>query len=71
MKKGKINKKKEITRNRLKKTKNSIVNKRIKRKEPDLWREIYSKLKLFNKTYKNYREKQKIQKQIRKTRVFC
>ena len=63
MKRGKINKKKEITKIRLKKTKNLIINKRIRKKDPDLWKEIYSELKLLGKKYKNFREKQKIQKQ--------
>ena len=63
MKKGKINKKKEITRARLKRTKNLIVNKRIKQREPDLWKEAYLKLKQLSKKYKNFREKQKIKKQ--------
>ena len=48
---------------RSKKTKNLTTNKRIKEREPDLWKEVYSKLKLLNKKYKNFREKQKIKKQ--------
>ena len=64
MKRGKINKKKEITKIRLKKTKNLITNKRVKKeREPDLWKEMYSVLRLFGKKYKNFREKQKIKKQ--------
>ena len=63
MKRGKVDKKKEITKIRSKKTKNLIANKRIKEREPDLWKEVYSKLKLFSKKYKNFREKQKIKKQ--------
>ena len=63
MKREKINKKKEITKARLKKTKNLIANKRIKEREPDLWKEVYSKFKLFSKRYKNFREKQTIKKQ--------
>ncbi len=63
MKRRKINKKKEIIKIRLKKTKNLTINKRIRKRDPDPWKEIYSKLKLFGKKYKNFREKQKIQKQ--------
>ena len=63
MKRGKIDKKKEITRIRSKKAKNLVANKRTKEREPDLWKEVYSKLKLFHKKYKNFREKQKIKKQ--------
>ena len=64
MKRGKIDKKKEITKIGSKKTKNLITNKRIKKNsEPDLWKEIYSGLKLFGKKYKNFREKQKIEKE--------
>ena len=64
MKRGKIDKKKEITKIRSKKTKNLITNKRVKKeREPDLWKEMYSGLKLLGKKYKNFREKQKIQKQ--------
>jgi len=63
MKRRKIDKKKEITKIRSKKIKNSTTNKRIKEREPDLWKEVYSGLKLFGKKYKNFREKQKIKKQ--------
>ena len=58
-------KKKGIKKTRLKKIKNLVTNKRIrtKEREPDLWKEIYSKFKIFNKKYKNFREKQKIKKQ--------
>jgi len=63
MKREKINKKKEIIKIRSKKTKNLITNKRIKEKEPDLLKEVYSGLRLLGKKYKNFREKQKIQKQ--------
>ena len=48
---------------RSKKTKNLITNKRIKEKEPDLLKEVYSGLRLLGKKYKNFREKQKIKKQ--------
>ena len=58
-----MTKKKEITKIRLKKTKNLITNKRIKEKEPDFFGEVYSGLKLLSKKYKNFREKQKIKKQ--------
>ena len=63
MKRGKIDKKKEITKIRSKKTKNLITNKRIKEREPDIWEEMYSGLKLLGKKYKNFREKQEIKKQ--------
>ena len=63
MKRGKIDKKKEITKIRSKKTKNLITNKRIKEREPDIWKEMYSGLKLLGKKYKNFREKQEIKKQ--------
>ena len=56
MKRGKIDKKKEITKIRSKKTKNSITNKRTRKGEPDLWKEVYSGLKLFGKKYKNFRD---------------
>ena len=48
---------------RSKKTKNLITNKRIKEREPDLWKEVYSKLKLLGKKYKNFRDKQNVKKQ--------
>ncbi len=63
MKRGKIDKKKEITKIRLKKTKNLITNKRIKKREPDFLKEVYSGVKLLGKKYKIFREKQKIKKQ--------
>ena len=56
-------KKKEIKKIRSKKTKNLITNKRIKEREPDIWEEMYSGLKLLGKKYKNFREKQEIKKQ--------
>ena len=62
MKRGKIDKKK-ITKIRSKKTKKLITNKLTKKREPDLWKEMYSGLKLLCKKYKNLREKQKITKQ--------
>ena len=63
MKRGKINKKKEIKKIKSKKTKNLITNKRIKEREPDLWKEVYSGLKVLGKKYKNFRNKQNIKKQ--------
>jgi len=63
MKRGKIDKKKEITKIRSKKTKNLITNKRIKERKPDFLKEVYSGLKLLGKKYKNFRGKQKIKKQ--------
>ncbi len=63
MNRGRINKKKEITKIRLKKTKNLITNRRVKERGPDLWKELYSGLKVLGKKYKNFREKQKIKKQ--------
>ncbi len=64
MKRGKTNKKKEITKIRSKKTKNLTINKRIKKESaPDLLKEMYSGLRLLGKKYKNFREKQKIKKQ--------
>ena len=64
MKRGKTNKKKEITKIRSKKTKNLTINKRIKKERaPDLLKEMYSGLRLLGKKYKNFREKQKIKKQ--------
>jgi len=63
MKRGKIDKKKEIAKIRSKKIKNLITNKRIKEREPDLWKEVYSGLKLLGNKYKDFREKQKIKKQ--------
>ena len=58
-----MTKKKEITKIRLKKTKNLTTNKRIKKRDPDLLKEVYSGLRLLGKKYKNFREKQKIKKQ--------
>jgi len=62
MKKGKGNKK-EVTNIRLRRVKNSIVNKRINKEEPDLWKEIRLKLQPFGKAYRNFREKRRIAKQ--------
>jgi len=58
-----LTKKKEITKIRAKKIKDLTANKRIKEREPDLWKEVYSGLKLLGKKYKNFKEKQKIKKQ--------
>jgi cold shock CspA family protein len=64
MKRERIYKKKEITKIRLRKTKNLITNKRTKKeREPDFLKEMYSGLKLLGKKYKNFREKQEIKKQ--------
>ncbi len=63
MKRGKIDKKKEIKKIRSKKIKSLITNKRTKEREPDFLKEVYSGLRLLGKKYKNFREKQKIKKQ--------
>jgi len=63
MKRGKVDKKKEIRKTRSKKTKNLITNKRTKEREPDLLKEVYSGLKLLGKKYKNFKEKKNIKKQ--------
>ena len=57
------NNKKEVTKIRLKKIKNSIANKRLNQKEPDLWKEIRFKLQPLNKAYRNFIEKRRIVKQ--------
>ena len=61
MKKEKNNKK-EIPKIKLKKTKHPVVSKQINRREPDLWKEISSKLQPFIKAYSDYRKKRKIEK---------
>ena len=61
MKKRNDNKKK-IPKIKLKKKKNSTVSKQISQREPDLWKEISSKLQPLIKTYSDYRKKQKIAK---------
>ena len=61
MKKEKSNKK-EIPKIKLKKTKHPVVSKQINRREPDLWKEISSKLQPFIKAYSDYRKKRKIEK---------
>jgi len=63
MKRGKIDKKKEIKKIRSKKIKSLITNKRTKEREPDFLKEVYSGIRLLGKKYKNFREKQKIKKQ--------
>ena len=63
MMREKADKKKEITKIKSKKTKNLITSKRIKVREPDLWKEVYSVLKLLGKKYKNFKEKKNIKKQ--------
>ena len=69
MRRGK-NSKKEVTKIRLKKTKNSIANKRINQKEPDFWKEIRFKLKPLSKAYRNFVEKRKIVKHKKVNRYF-
>jgi len=63
MKRRKINKKKEITKIRSKKIKSLTTDKRTKARKPDLWKEVYSGLKVLGRKYKNFREKQNIKKQ--------
>ena len=53
--------KKEVKK--IKKTKDSIVNKRRNQSEPDLWKEIRSNLKPLSKVYNKFREKRRIAKQ--------
>ena len=62
MRRGKNNKK-EVTKIRLKKTKNSIANKRLNQKEPDLWKEIRFKLQPLSKAYRNFVETRRVVKQ--------
>ena len=63
MKKGK-GYKKEIQRNKSRRIKNPIVNKRTsQRQPPDPWKEIRLKLKPLGKLYNNFMEKRKIVKQ--------
>ena len=56
-------KKKGIKKTRLKKIKNLVTNKRIKEREPDFLKDVYSRLKLLVKKYKNFRDKHNIKKQ--------
>ena len=53
--------KKEVKK--IKKTKDSKVNKRRNQSEPDLWKEIRSNLKPLGKAYNKFREKRRIAKQ--------
>ena len=53
--------KKEVKK--IKKTEDSIVNKRRNQSEPDLWKEIRSNLKPISKVYNRFREKRRIAKQ--------
>jgi len=62
MKKGDDNKK-EVTKIKLKKTKDSMVNRRTSQREPDPWKEIRLKLKPLSKAYNKFREKRRIAKQ--------
>ena len=62
MKKGDDNKKK-VTKIKLKKTKDSMVNRRTSQREPDPWKEIRLKLKPLSKAYNKFREKRRIAKQ--------
>ena len=62
MKKGNDNKK-EVTKIKLKKTKDSMVNRRTSQREPDPWKEIRLKLKPLSKAYNKFREKRRITKQ--------
>ena len=48
---------------KIKKTEDSMVNKRRKRSEPDPWKEIRLKLKPLGKAYNKFREKRRIAKQ--------
>ena len=61
--KKKNGKKTKVTKIKLKKTKVSMVNKRASPREPDLWKEIRSKLKPLSKAYNKFREKRIIEKQ--------
>ena len=62
MKKGDDNKKK-VTKIKLKKTKDSMVNRRTSQMEPDPWKEIRLKLKPLSKAYNKFREKRRIAKE--------
>ena len=53
--------KKEVKK--IKKTEDSMVNKRRNKSEPDLWKEIRLNLKPLGKAYNKFREKRKIAKQ--------
>jgi len=58
--------KKEVKK--IKKTVDSMVNKRRNQSEPDLWKEIRSNLKPLSKAYNKFREKRRIAKQKEKER---
>ena len=53
--------KKEVKK--IKKTEDTMVNKRRNQKQPDLWKEIRSNLKPLGKAYNKFREKRRIAKQ--------
>ena len=55
--------KKEVTKIKLKETKDSKVNRRTSQREPDPWKEIRLKLKPLGKAYNKFREKRRIAKQ--------
>ena len=48
---------------KIKKTEDSMVNKRRKQTEPDLWKEIRSNLKPLGKAYNKFIEKRRAAKQ--------
>ena len=58
--------KKEVKK--IKKTKDSMVNRRTSRREPDPWKEIRLKLKPLSKAYNKFKEKRRITKQKEKIR---
>ena len=55
--------KKEVAKVKLKKTKGSMVNKRTNQRMPDPWKEIRLKLKPLGKAYNKFIEKRRIAKQ--------
>ena len=55
--------KKEVTKIKLKETKDSKVNRRTSQREPDPWKEIRLKLKPLGKAYNKFKEKRRIAKQ--------
>ena len=55
--------KKEVTKIKLKKTKDSMVNRRTSQRKPDPWKEIRLKLKPLSKAYNKFREKRRIAKE--------
>ena len=64
------NNKKEVTKIKLKETKDSKVNRRTNQREPDPWKEIRLKLKPLGKAYNKFREKRRIAKQKEEARRF-